>query len=97
MVAHENKHQTSLNECIRSANSGRLAEIEKLVGDCETVDQGLKDKWTHSVKGLAPGLRMAAETAQRDQESEHIWEWRGQWGWKYRTVELEDHNGRQGS
>ena len=96
VVAHEKKHQTSLNECIRSANSGRLAEIEKLVGDYETVDKGLKDKWTHSVKGLAPGLRMAGETAQRDQESGSIWERRGQWGWRYRTVELEDHNGRQG-
>ncbi len=67
VVAHENKCQTSLNECIRSANSGRLEEIEKLVGDYKTVSDGLDEKWTDSDKGLAPGLRMAAETAQRDQ------------------------------
>ncbi|MDE2973999.1 MAG: hypothetical protein OXU64_04625 [Gemmatimonadota bacterium] len=33
IIKHENNHQESLNECVRSANSGRLAEIEELTPD----------------------------------------------------------------
>ena len=41
---HENMHQWSLNQCIRTANQGKLWEVEALVGDYATVDEGLKDR-----------------------------------------------------
>ena len=93
IVRHENNHQESLNECVRSANSGRLAVIEELTGTREGVARNLEEKWT---KGLATGLVRAGKTAQRNQRSGLIWEFRGQGAWKYRTVKAKDHNGQRG-
>lgn len=94
VVKHENEHQSSLNQCIRSANSGRMAEIEALVGtDYGTVAEGLRSKWTN---GLAIDLVKAGETPQRDQRSGPIWEHRGRGMWQYRSVELADYDGQTG-
>ena len=89
---HELMHQTSLNECIRTINaSGIISALEKIVTTRKEDVTRLLMKWDNGRK-----LKEAAETDQRDQESDELWNYRGPWRWTFGTVRPKDHDGRRG-
>ena len=93
VVAHENRHETSLNERIDAVNTdGRLGKIEAIVGKTEgdARDQA-KTLWTG---GLVGKLLKAAETAQGI-DTARVWNWREKRNWWFGAV-TKSHDGTEG-
>ncbi|MCY3943084.1 MAG: hypothetical protein OXG18_04880, partial [Gemmatimonadetes bacterium] len=95
VVAHENKHETSLNACIDRVNP-RLRRLEKLVFSGEDA-RGEAERAMNAqyLKGAVVALFDARETAQGP-ESADIWTYRPAPGpWRQGLV-TKGHNGRDG-
>ena len=88
VVAHEAKHETSLNKCIDRVN-GRLGEIEEIVGNSfNKVNGDIGSLWTNA-------LLNARKTAQGPMFA-NIWKYRPHPGpWKYPEITI-GHNGTDG-
>ena len=77
-VAHEAKHETSLNKCIERVN-GRLGEIEEIVGKFDKVNGDIGRLWTNA-------LLNARKTDQGPMFA-NIWKYRPHPGpWKYPVI-----------
>ena len=92
VIAHEERHETSLNECIRAVNTdGRLEAVEAIVGTSESAAQdSAENLWT---KGAVVPLFDAKFTAQGP-ESADIWKYRPG-PWKY-GLKTKGHKGTEG-
>ena len=94
VVSHENRHETSLNECIWAVNTdGRLAAIEAIVstkGEGDAKEQAER-LWTD---GLVGKLLDAKRTAQGP-DTAYIYHWREHGEWRYGAV-TKSHNGTEG-
>ena len=88
VIAHEAKHETSLNKCIERVN-GRLGEIEAIVGNSFIKVSGdIGRLWTNA-------LLNARETDQGPMFA-NIWHYRPDPGpWKYPVITVW-HNGTDG-
>ena len=95
VIAHEERHETSLNECIGTVNNdGRMAAVEAIVGKrAAREDRRQEAAWRLWTKGVAAPLFNARETAQGP-ESADIWKYRPG-PWKY-GLETKGHNGTDG-
>ena len=97
VIAHERRHETSLNECIRHVNrwGGLMAQIEKIVFDGldgrSDVEKLAERLWTDSVY---TALRNAKETAQGAIIAT-IWDWRPGPTWNYGVL-TKSHIGTEG-
>lgn len=87
VVAHEAKHETSLNKCIERVN-GRLGEIEEIVGDFGKVSGDIGRLWTNA-------LLKARETDQGSMFA-NIWEYRPHPGPWRKPVITVPHGGTDG-
>ena len=79
VLAHERKHETSLNKCIRTVNTdGRLEAVEAIVGKSESAARdSAMALWT---KGVAVPLFKARETDQSTETSKNpFWWWYSSW------------------
>ena len=93
VVAHERRHQESLNECIRAVNAdGRLAAVEAIVGN--DPGEALRKATTLWTDGLVPALINAKTTAQQG-DSTNFWHWRRYARWVY-GGKTGDHTGTEG-
>ena len=78
VVYHENRHQDSLNKCIRAVNPRRLPYVEESTGSYDDVNRDLDGAWHQVVDDLLD----AKETDQDGRYSDgKLWDhrWLGMW------------------
>ncbi|MCE2397563.1 MAG: hypothetical protein J4F34_00760, partial [Gemmatimonadetes bacterium] len=98
VLAHELRHETSLNECIRSvrrAFTGRLQQVEQATGTYEGVEDKKRELWT-GPGGAAEDLENARWTNQETEVSDDFWQWRPVGVWWDGPAVGGGHNGRNG-
>ena len=90
VVAHEEKHRDSPNDCIERV-SPKVPGWEATVGDERKVADARK-AWKRAAEALVD----AAKTKQDKVESGAFWEWRFNKRWTKHPLEHAGHNGKNG-
>ena len=57
VVDHENRHQNSLNECIRAVNPRRVPYVEESTGTYDDVNRDLERAWPQVVDDLRDAVK----------------------------------------
>ena len=90
VVAHEERHRDSLNDCIVRVDP-KLRGWEATVGPEGDV-VAARDAWEKAAKALME----AARTKQDKVKSQAFWEWRYHQKWTEHPLEHPGHNGKNG-